>query len=106
MFIVAAVAWSYVRFGRSPQFEALLYGVKPVVIASVVQALWRLGRTALKTRLLIAVGIVAMMLSGVGVHELAILFGAGFFMLATRWSQERQGGAAVGYAASVFLSNP
>ena len=33
-----------------PQADGLLYGVKPVVIAIVVQALWGLGRTAVKDR--------------------------------------------------------
>ena len=36
----------YVRFGKLPQVEGLLYGVKPVIIAVVVQALWGLGQAA------------------------------------------------------------
>jgi chromate transporter len=46
--IVTACAWAYVRFGRLPEVAGVLYGVKPVVIAIVVQALWRLGRTAVR----------------------------------------------------------
>src|SRR5688500_18191787 len=52
MVIVLGIAWAYVRFGKLPQAEGLLYGVKPVIIAVVVQALWALGRTALKTKFL------------------------------------------------------
>src|SRR3954463_7092425 len=48
-FIVAALAWVYVRFGSLPQVAGVLYGVKPVVIAVVLQALWGLGRTAVKS---------------------------------------------------------
>jgi chromate transporter len=51
-FMVGLLAWVYLRFGKLPATEAVLYGVKPVVIAVVLQALWRLGRTAVKTRLL------------------------------------------------------
>jgi chromate transporter len=48
-----------VRYGRLPASAAVLYGVKPVIVAVVVQALWRLGKTAVRTRLLAAVGIAA-----------------------------------------------
>src|SRR5574342_783528 len=41
--IVLALAWLYVRFGTTPQAGWLLYGIKPVVIAIIVQALWTLG---------------------------------------------------------------
>src|SRR5260221_8430981 len=40
--IVMGVAWAYVRFGTLPEVTGLLYGVKPVVMAVVLQALWRL----------------------------------------------------------------
>src|SRR4051812_47198923 len=52
--IVGVIAWAYVKFGALPAAAGLLYGVKPVVIAVVLQALWGLGRTALKTRVLVA----------------------------------------------------
>src|SRR5574341_2574631 len=47
--IVGAVAWAYVRFGTLPAAVALLYGVKPVIMATILQALWALGRTAVRT---------------------------------------------------------
>lgn len=75
--LVGLIAWAYVRFGILPQAEGVLYGIKPAVIAIVAQALWRLGQSALKTRLLIAAGLVATALGFAGIHELAILFGAG-----------------------------
>jgi chromate transporter len=51
--------------------------VQPVILAIIAQALWRLGRTALKTRTLAAVGLAAVGLSAFGVHELIVLFAAG-----------------------------
>jgi chromate transporter len=75
--IVTALAWVYVRYGSLPQADALLYGVKPVVIAIILQALWGLGRAALKTKTLALVGVVGILLNFLGVHELVILFGAG-----------------------------
>ena len=53
--MVNALAWAYVRYGSLPVAAGLLYGAKPVMIAIVLQALWRLGRLAVKTRLLGAI---------------------------------------------------
>lgn len=89
--IVLACAWAYVRFGRLPAAAGVLYGVKPVVIAVVLQALWALGRTAAKTRVTAAVGLAALGLAAVGVHELAVIFGAG--VLLGVWAWQRQGRA-------------
>ena len=51
------IAWAYVRYGQLPQGQALLYGVKPVILAIVVQALWNLGKTAFRKRPLIILGL-------------------------------------------------
>jgi chromate transporter len=55
--MVGALAWAYVHFGKLPAASAVLYGVKPVVIAVVLQALWGLARTAVKTKFLAAVAL-------------------------------------------------
>jgi chromate transporter len=78
--IVTAIAWAYVRYGQLPKAEGLLYGVKPVIIVIIVQALWRLGRAAVKTRLLAVVGLAAVALNFAGVNELIVLFGIGAFV--------------------------
>ena len=75
--IVGVIAWAHVHFGKLPAVSGLLYGIKPVIIAIVVQALWNLGRTALKTKMLMVVGIVDLVLGVRGVNELALLFGSG-----------------------------
>jgi chromate transporter len=75
--ITIAVAWAYVRFGSMPQVAGALYGIKPVIIAVVVQALWRLWPSAARTRLLIAVTIAATVAALIGFNEIAILFAAG-----------------------------
>ena len=78
--IVSAVAWAYVRYGALPQVAGILYGVKPVMIAVVAQALWSLGRAAIKTRALAVLGFVASMALAAGAHELLVLAGAGLVM--------------------------
>jgi chromate transporter len=75
--IVTALAWVYVRYGRLPAAEGMMGGVKPVILAVVLQALWRLGRTAMKGPGLAALAAACVALSFAGVNELAILFGAG-----------------------------
>jgi chromate transporter len=75
--IVAVIAWAYVRYGRLPALEGVLYGVKPVVIAIVLQALWALGQTAVRSPALAALGLVAALAVVLGVHELVVLLAAG-----------------------------
>ena len=87
--IVLAVAWAYVRFGAMPQAVGLLYGVKPVIIAIVLQALWGLGRTAIKSRLLAALAIVALIASLFDVNDMIVLLGGGVVMLAIRAFEDR-----------------
>jgi chromate transporter len=89
VFITFAVAWAYVKFGAMTQAQAVLYGIKPVIIAIVIQALWRLGRTALRDSVLIALGVLAIGASFLGVDELVVLFGAGIIMMAYRWMRAR-----------------
>jgi chromate transporter len=83
--IVTVFAWAYVRFGSLPQVDAILYGVKPVIIAVVLQALWGLGRTALRTKSSAIVGAAGVVLSFLGVNELVILFGGGLIVGSGNW---------------------
>jgi chromate transporter len=80
--IVLALAWTYVEYGATPQGNALMYGIKPVIIAIVVQALYRLAPAAMKGLLLAAVGIGALALYLLGVNELVVLFGAALLVVA------------------------
>jgi chromate transporter len=89
MLIVMAVAWAYVAFGKLPQAAALLYGIKPVIIAVVMQALWGLTRSALKTRLLAVVAAMALVASLSGGPELGILFGAGAVIALVHWLRDQ-----------------
>ncbi len=70
--MVAALAWAYVRYGALPQIAGVLYGVKPVVIAVIAQAVYRLGRTALKSVWLILLCAAATVAAALGVNGLLI----------------------------------
>jgi|SRR5688572_30249044 len=80
--IVAAIAWAYVRYGTLPQLDIVLKSVKPVIIIVVLQAMWTLGKTAIKSSLLASLAFGSVILSIMGVHELVVLLLAGFGGLA------------------------
>jgi chromate transporter len=84
MLIVLGLAAAYRRYGELPDARWLLYGVKPVIIAVVVQALWGLGRQALRTPRAAAVALAVAALSAWGVNEVALLFGAALVLAGAR----------------------
>src|SRR5260370_41681591 len=100
--LVLALAWAYVRFGALPQVAGVLYGTKPVVIVVVAQALWTLGRTAIKSRLLAVVVLLNLALLVAGVHAVVLLLGTGMVLVVARWGQDR-GQAAPRAAPSLAL---
>lgn len=95
--IVLVLAWLYVRYGTTPEGTWLLYGIKPVIIAVVAQALWNLGRTAIMGLLLGTTAAVVLGLYLLGVNELALLFGGGVIAVAALGARRipRNGGLAL-----------
>ena len=77
MLIVMALAWGYTRYGRLPEVGGILYGVKPVIIVIVAQALASLVARAVKSPLHAALGLAALVPGFLALNELLILAGAG-----------------------------
>ena len=75
--MVTWIAALYVRYGSLPQAAGILYGIKAAVIGILLQALWSLGRTAAKTKLLALVGAGAMVLSALGLAPVMVIAIAG-----------------------------
>src|SRR6266567_2537759 len=93
MLIVLALAWAYVTYGALPQIDWLFYGIQPVVVAIIAQAIWNLGRTIFKGVLAAGVALLVLVLYLLGVNVLVLLFGgAGLFgvlrLLQKRWSRK------------------
>lgn len=89
MLIVMACAWAYVAFGSFPQVQSVLYGIKPVIIAVVLQALWRLGQTAIKNGFIAMVGLLGMAAALAGGNVLTILLATGLVTIIQAWIKER-----------------
>ncbi|HEY1468411.1 MAG TPA: chromate efflux transporter [Candidatus Acidoferrum sp.] len=96
--LVIALAWAYLKYGAMPQVAGLLFGIKPVVVALIAQAIWNLGRTALKSVWLGALAIVAIGLAVWGASPLIVLIGAGLLWAlireGTKLAQEKSAAAA------------
>jgi len=89
--LVLLFAWLYVEYGTTTTGEWLLYGIKPVVIAVVAQALWGLGRAALRGPLLTAVAAGVLGLYLLGGNEIALMFGGALLvMLVRNWRRLRE----------------
>jgi len=101
--IVTAIAAAYVKFGALPRIAGVLYGVKPVIVAVIALALWRLSRSAVKATLLAGIALLALALSVLGINELAIIFGAGALTALLRATTRRPAGAATFSLMPLFL---
>jgi chromate transporter len=75
--VTGAFAWAYVRFGTLPEVEPFLYGIKPAVIAVILAAVWRLGRTAVKGWELLLLGVASAGAVLLGLNEIAALLAGG-----------------------------
>ncbi|MFZ4719358.1 MAG: chromate efflux transporter [Ilumatobacteraceae bacterium] len=82
--IVSLFAWLYSRYGSTPQFADVRYGVLPVIIAIVAQAVVGLGRSAIVVPWKAVIAVVAFVAYALHVHELLVLLAAG--VLALLWA--------------------
>jgi len=114
--MVTALAWAYMRFGSLPEVTGIMYGVKPIVIALIVQAMFKLAKTAVKSTWLAVVGALAALATAFGIDQLAVLAGGGlltgiiyWFRLGRRSSSVTTfftGGAALTGAAGSTVAAP
>lgn len=89
MLIVWTLAAIYARYQTVPQVEWLLYGIKPVIIAIVLQAVWQLGKKAAKDVPTIIAGIVAIAGYFAGLNEILLLVVVGIGVMAVKNWQRR-----------------
>jgi chromate transporter len=88
--ITAVFAWAYQKYGRLPQVEPFIYGIKPAIIAVIVSLMITLGRKALKTVELGIIGVTAAILVLLGASEFIVLFGAGLVAVLLYLTKDNQ----------------
>jgi chromate transporter len=96
-----ALAWAYVRFGSLPQAQGLLYGAKPIMLAIIVQAVWKLGRTAFRNWVLALAGLACLAAVLAGTPPIAVLLASGGLFLLLAWGRSNSG-ATLSLAALPF----
>lgn len=75
--ITAVLAYLYVKYGQLPEVEPFIYGIKPAVLAIIAGAILKLGKKAVKSIELIIIGVLVLVMSLLGVNEVAALLAAG-----------------------------
>jgi chromate transporter len=77
MLITGALGYVYVHFQQRPTLGFLFYGIKPVIVAVVAQAIYGLLQSAARSARLRILGAAALALTAFGLNELVVLFGTG-----------------------------
>jgi chromate transporter len=90
MLMILALAWVYVRFGTFPAVQWVLYGVNPIVIAIVADALWSLGRAAMKNLWLWLLGAASLGLYFYGISVVKIILGTALLFGAIALAESRK----------------
>jgi chromate transporter len=105
--IVAGIAWFYIRYQSLPLTGKILHGIKPVIIAVLAQAVWGLGRTAVKTKLLALLGAAGMLatMAGLSIPILLLSSGAVYAALST-WNRLRIPSALIALLGGASFSSP
>ena len=75
--MVSLIAWAYVRYGSLPKVAGLLYAVKPVVVTIIIQALWKLAKTGVRTAVLAVIAAFSVALNLLGLSPIMVLIVAG-----------------------------
>lgn len=77
--ITGAIAWSYQRYGSIPDIKPIWYGIRPAVLAIIINAVYKFGKKALKNWQLGIIGATVMIASLAGMSEVLVLIAGGLF---------------------------
>ena len=105
MLIVWLLAAIYVRYQTVPALEWVLYGVKPVIVAIVVRALWQLGKKAAKDLPTVVAGVAVIVAFSLGVNEILLLLLAGLGVMLVKMWRSRSGTFGALLLPSGFLAS-
>jgi chromate transporter len=102
--ITGLFAYLYVNYGTLPQVAPILYGIKPVVLAIIINAIWGLGKKAIKTRQLLIIAIAVGLITGFAkVNEVMALLLGGILGMIWLRSGNQINLMIIGLTTSTFL---
>lgn len=88
--MTGTLGWLYTSYGTVPEVEPFLRGIKPAVIAIILGALWRLGKTAVKEASVVPIGLAVAAALLLGVNEVIALLGGGLLgLMGLYWWRQR-----------------
>ncbi|MBW6466562.1 MAG: chromate efflux transporter [Brevefilum sp.] len=87
MLTVLVFAWAYVQFGSLPQLEGMLYGIKPVVVAIIISAMWGMLKPRLKDTPGLGIVLGVFVAYILGVNPILLLLGGGVVMGLIKYGQ-------------------
>ncbi len=76
--ITTILAWFYKQYGTLPAIEPFFFGVKPAVIAIILDAVFKFGKKALKSWQLGILGSITLVAALFNVSDILLLLAAGF----------------------------
>jgi len=103
--LVTILTWFYVLYGSTSQAESLFYGIKPVMIAIVLQALYMLGRKAVKGVLTSLVGLATVAGYFLGINEILLIVLGGLLIMLLRNYNKFTGTRMLSLAATLLGIN-
>ena len=97
--ITGFFAWLYVEYGHLPDAEPFIYGIRAAVLAIILNAVIKLGKKAVKSVELAALGVMVIVAVVLGVNEILALLGAGLIGLIVIFGRTR----LFGFAPGIFF---
>jgi chromate transporter len=90
--ITGIFAWAYQSYGRLPEVQPFIYGIKPAIIAVIVALMIRLAKKAVKTVQSAVLGLAAIACVWLGLNDIYVLFGAGLVAMLIHWLRQQRAG--------------
>ncbi|KAF1081284.1 MAG: Chromate transport protein ChrA [Candidatus Rifleibacterium amylolyticum] len=102
VFLTGLLAWFYAQYGALPNVEPFFFGIKAAVLVIICNAVITLGRKAVSSRKLAGLGLIAIILSLLGLPAVAVILGLGLIG-AVNLSRPKATGTTLMQVAPVVL---
>lgn len=104
VFITGLLAYLYHLYGKLPEVEPFLYGIKPAIIAIIIAAVYPLAIKSVKSVFLGCIGVMVLLASVAGIHEIYLMFGSGLIAFIFYYFQNKESDRLTTYVPFAFMS--